>query len=70
MRHHPQVPRFITSRCMAQSGRLSVTKSKHRPGEAIIDAADVLMIDGVAGISLLPGDRAEIVKGGTNWQTI
>ncbi len=39
-------------------------------GEAVIDAVDALMIDGVASISLLPGDRAEIAKDGTNWQTI
>jgi len=39
-------------------------------GQALLDAADAKTIDGEASISLLPGDRFELAKDGSNWQTI
>ncbi|GFO67871.1 hypothetical protein GMLC_14500 [Geomonas limicola] len=39
-------------------------------GTAEIDASDAKTIDGDLVLTLAPGDRCEIVKDGTNWQTI
>ncbi|TWJ11170.1 hypothetical protein [Geobacter argillaceus] len=40
------------------------------PGIARIDAVDAKTIDGAATLDLLPGDRCELAKDATNWQTI
>jgi len=39
-------------------------------GGALIDAADGKTIDGDSVLQLLPGDRCDLAKDGTNWQTI
>lgn len=39
-------------------------------GIARLDAADGKTIDNAATLDLAPGDRCELVKDGTNWQTI
>lgn len=39
-------------------------------GVAQLDAADGKTIDGEAILPLAPGDRCELAKDGTNWQTI
>lgn len=35
-----------------------------------IDAIDAKTIDGLVSISIIPGEKVELVKDGNNWQTI
>lgn len=38
-------------------------------GQALIDSADAKTVDGLAQLTMYPGDRSEIAKDGANWQT-